>query len=32
MLEIKVLIVEDDPLIAIDIEQILNNLNPKVLP
>ena len=27
MIEIKVLIVEDDPLIAIDIEQILNNLN-----
>lgn len=30
MLEIKVLIVEDDPLIAIDIEQILNNLNFRV--
>ncbi len=30
MIEIKVLIVEDDPLIAIDIEQILNNLNFRV--
>jgi DNA-binding NarL/FixJ family response regulator len=28
--EIRVLIVEDDPLIAIDIEQILSNLNFKV--
>ena len=27
MSEIRVLIVEDDPLISIDIEQILNNLN-----
>ncbi len=27
MSEIRVLIIEDDPLIAIDIEQILNNLN-----
>jgi DNA-binding NarL/FixJ family response regulator len=30
MIEIKVLIVEDDPLIAIDIEQILSNLNFRV--